>query len=162
EGTNHGWELELRRGPELEMGGGGLYSTAGDYAKFMGLFLNRGSGNGNQVLKPQTVELMSHNAMGDLKVTMLKTAMPNLTNDAEFFPGMPKNWGLSFMINEEPAPTGRTPGSLAWAGLANTYFWIDQSKGIGGVYLTQVLPFADSKALPLFFAFEKTVYQSAG
>ena len=155
-------DFELPQEPEFEMGGGGLYSTAGDYAKFMGLFLNRGSGNGNQVLKPQTVELMSHNAMGSLKVTMLKTAMPNLTNDAEFFPGMPKNWGLTFMINEETAPTGRTPGSLAWAGLANTYFWVDQSKGIGGVYLTQVLPFADSKALPLFFAFEKTVYQSAG
>ena len=155
-------DFELPQEPEFEMGGGGLYSTAGDYARFMGVFLNRGSGNGNQVLKPQTVELMSHNAMGSLKVTMLKTAIPNLTNDAEFFPGMPKNWGLSFMINEETAPTGRTPGSLAWAGLANTYFWIDQSKGIGGVYLTQVLPFADNKALPLFFAFEKTVYQSAG
>ena len=62
--------------------------------------------------------------MGNIfKVTMLKTPMPNLTKDAEFFPGMP-NWGLSFMINEEMAPTGRTPGSLAWAGLANTYFWI--------------------------------------
>jgi methyl acetate hydrolase len=155
-------DFELPQEPEFEMGGGGLYSTAGDYARFMGVFLNRGSGNGNQVLKPQTVELMSHNAMGSLKVTMLKTAMPNLTNDAEFFPGMPKNWGLTFMINEETAPTGRTPGSLAWAGLANTYFWIDQSKGIGGVYLTQVLPFADNKALPLFFAFEKTVYQSVG
>jgi CubicO group peptidase (beta-lactamase class C family) len=155
-------DFELPQEPEFEMGGGGLYSTAGDYARFIGVFLNRGSGNGNQLLKPQTVELMSHNAMGSLKVTMLKTAMPNLTNDAEFFPGMPKNWGLTFMINEETAPTGRTPGSLAWAGLANTYFWVDQSKGIGGVYLTQVLPFADSKALPLFFAFEKTVYQSAG
>jgi CubicO group peptidase (beta-lactamase class C family) len=126
------------------------------------VILNRGKGNGNQVLKPQTVELMSRNAMGPLKVTMLYTAMPNLTNDAEFFPGMPKNWGLSFMINEETAPTGRTPGSLAWAGLANTYFWIDQTKGIGGVYMTQVLPFADAKALPLFYAFETAVYKSMG
>jgi CubicO group peptidase (beta-lactamase class C family) len=93
---------------------------------------------------------------------MLKSEMPALTGDAEFFPGMPKNWGLSFMINEQAAPTGRTPGSLAWAGLANTYFWIDQNKGVGGVYMTQVLPFVDEKALPLFFAFEKTVYQSMG
>ena len=142
------------------MGGGGLYSTAGDYAKFARVFLNRGKGDGNQLLKSQTVDLMSRDAKGDLKVTMLKTQMPNLTNDAEFFPGMPKNWGLSFMINEERAPTGRTAGSLAWAGLANTYFWIDQSKGIGGVYMTQILPFADAKALPLFYAFEKNVYQS--
>jgi methyl acetate hydrolase len=155
-------ELEMPQEPEFEMGGGGLYSTAADYAKFVRVFLNGGKGNGNQILKPQTVDLMSRNAMGNLKVTMLKTEMPALTNDAEFFPGMPKNWGLSFMINEETAPTGRTPGSLAWAGLANTYFWIDQSKGIGGVYMTQVLPFADAKALPLFYAFEQTVYQSAG
>lgn len=93
---------------------------------------------------------------------MLKTAMPPLTGDAEFFPGMPKNWGLSFMINEEVAPTGRSAGSLAWAGLANTYFWIDPNKGVGGVYLSQILPFVDVKALPLFFAFEKSVYQSLG
>jgi hypothetical protein len=46
--------------------------------------------------------------------------------------------------------------------LANTYFWIDQQRGIGGVYLSQVLPFADAKALPLFYAFEKTVYDSLG
>ena len=57
------------------------------------------------------------------------------------------------------APTRAYPGSLAWAGLANTYFWIDQTKGVGGVYMTQVLPFVDRNALPLFFAFEKTVYQ---
>ena len=91
---------------------------------------------------------------------MLHTAMPNLSLDAEFFPGMPKGWGLSFMINNEQAPTGRTAGSLAWAGLANSFYWIDQARGLGGVYATQVLPFADHKALPLYFEFEKTVYQS--
>jgi CubicO group peptidase (beta-lactamase class C family) len=148
--------------PEFEMGGGGLYSTAGDYLMFVRMILNRGKANGNQVLKPETVDLMSRNAMGDLKVVMLKTVMPDLTNDAEFFPGMPKNWGLSFMINEQAAPTGRSVGSLAWAGLANTYFWIDPSKSIGGVYLTQILPFADTKSLSLFYAFEKAVYQSLG
>jgi CubicO group peptidase (beta-lactamase class C family) len=152
--------IEVPQEPEFEMGGGGLYSTAGDYLTFVRMILNRGTGNGNRVLKAETVDLMSRNAMGDTKVRMLKTAMPPLTNDAEFFPGMPKNWGLSFMINEERAPTGRSAGSLAWAGLANTYFWIDPHKGVGGVYLTQTLPFADTKALPLFYAFEKSVYQS--
>jgi methyl acetate hydrolase len=155
-------DIEIPQEPEFEMGGGGLYSTAGDYLLFVRMILNRGTGNGNRVLKAATVDLMSRNAMGDTKVRMLKTAMPALTNDAEFFPGMPKDWGLSFMINEERAPTGRSPGSLAWAGLANTYFWIDQRKGVGGVYLTQVLPFVDEKSLPLFFAFEKAVYQSMG
>jgi methyl acetate hydrolase len=111
-------------------------------------------------LKPETVDLMSRNHMGDLTVRMLKTAVPSVTNDAEFFPGMRKTWGLSFMINTETAPTGRSPGSLAWGGLANTYFWIDPVKGIGGVYFTQLFPFADHKAVQLFLDFEKAIYQS--
>ena len=85
--------------------------------------------------------------------------MPPLSNDAEFFPSMPKTWGLTFMINMEAAPTGRSAGSLAWAGLANSYYWIDPKKGVGGVYLTQILPFADAQSLPLYFAFEQTVYR---
>jgi CubicO group peptidase (beta-lactamase class C family) len=151
--------LEIPQNPEFEMGGGGLYGTAGDYAKFVRMMLNNGrSDRGEPVLKPETVAQMSKNAMGDCKVCLLKTAMAPLSNDAEFFPGMDKRWGLTFMINSEKAPTGRSPGSLAWAGLANTYYWIDQSKGVGGVYATQVLPFADVKSLPLFYAFEKAVY----
>jgi methyl acetate hydrolase len=151
--------LELPQEPEFEMGGGGLYSTAGDYLKFVRMMLNQGkSDKGETVLKPATVADMSKNAMGDSKVCLLKTAAPPFSNDAEFFPGMDKQWGLSFMINNDEAPTGRSPGSLAWAGLANTYYWIDQKKGVGGVYVTQVLPFVDVKALPLFYAFESTVY----
>jgi CubicO group peptidase (beta-lactamase class C family) len=153
-------DLEIPQEPEFDMGGGGLYSTAGDYLKFVRMILNRGAADGQRILKPETVDLMSRNAMGDLRVTLLKTALPPLSNDAEFFPGLSKSWGLSFMINDEPAPTGRSAGSLAWAGLANSYFWIDPAKGIGGVYLTQVLPFADRKSLPLFLEFETTVYRS--
>ena len=151
--------LELPQEPEFEMGGGGLYSTAGDYLKFVRMMLNRGkSDKGEAVLKPETVDQMSGNAMGDCKVCLLKTTAPPLSNDAEFFPGMDKQWGLSFMINNEQAPTGRSAGALAWAGLANTYYWIDQKKGIGGVYATQILPFADAKSLPLFYAFESAAY----
>ena len=154
-------DLELPQEPEFEMGGGGLYGTAGDYLKFVRMILNRGeSDDGEQVLKPETVDLMSKNAMGENRVGLLKTAIPPLSHDAEFFPGMSKSWGLSFMINNETAPTGRPPGSLAWAGLANTYYWIDPKNGVGGVYLSQILPFADHKSLPLFFDFEKAVYQS--
>ena len=97
--------------------------------------------------------------MGDCRVTLLKTAAPTLSNDAEFFPGVPKSWGLSFQINAEKAPTGRPAGGLMWAGLANTYFWIDQSTGIGGVYITQILPFADKKSLPLYYEFELVFYR---
>jgi CubicO group peptidase (beta-lactamase class C family) len=153
--------LEIPQQPEFEMGGGGLYGTAGDYAKFVRMMLNQGrSDRGEQVLKPETVAQMSKNAMGDCKVGLLRTAIPPLSNDAEFFPGIDKQWGLSFMINTAPAPTGRSAGSLAWAGLANTYYWIDQARGVGGVYATQILPFADTRSLPLFHAFEKAVYDA--
>jgi CubicO group peptidase (beta-lactamase class C family) len=151
-------DLEIPQEPEFEMGGGGLYGTVRDYARFVRMILNQGRADGQQVLKPETVAQMSANQMGECRVCRLSTAMPTLSNDAEFFPGMAKTWGLSFMINTERAPTGRNPGSLAWAGLANTYYWIDPTAGVGGVYATQVLPFADARALPLYLEFEKTVY----
>jgi methyl acetate hydrolase len=152
-------DVELPQEPEFEMGGG-LYGTAPDYLRLVRMILNRGRAGATQVLRPETVDLMSRNAMGDARVTLLRTAAPALSNDAEFFPGMAKSWGLSFMINNEAAPTGRSAGSLAWAGLANTYYWIDPARGLGGVYATQILPFADRKAVLLFFEFEKTVYRS--
>jgi len=152
-------ELEIPQEPEFEMGGGGLYSTAQDYLQFVRMILNRGKAAGGQVLKPETVDLMSRNNMGESRVTLLKTAAPPLSNDAEFFPGLPKSWGLSFQINEQKAPTGRPAGGLMWAGLANSYYWIDPTNGIGGVYLTQILPFADEKSLPLYYAFESAFYR---
>ncbi len=160
DGAWMGMEFTVEQDPEFEMGGGGLYSTVGDYLKFIRMILNKGAANGHRVLRPETVEAMSVNSMGDNRVVNLATAMPPYSNDAEFFPGMEKTWGLTFMINNEEAPTGRTAGSLAWAGLANSYFWIDPAKGIGGAYLTQVLPFADEKSLPLYLDFETAVYRS--
>jgi methyl acetate hydrolase len=151
--------FEMPQEPEFEMGGGGLYGTAADYLAFERLFLDEGrAAGGAQVLKPETVRLMAQNAIGDLNVQLLKTAAPAYSNDAEFFPGMVKKWGLGFMISTAQAAGGRSPGSLAWAGLANTYFWIDPAKGVAGVILMQLLPFADAKALAIFDRFEKAVY----
>lgn len=149
-----------KQDPPTENGGGGLYSTAGDYQRFMRMILNGGSGNGQQILKPETVAEMSRNNMGDIRVVMLETTNPARSLDAEFFPSVPKSWGLSFMINEETAPTGRPAGSLAWAGIQNTFFWIDPKSGLGGVYMAQVLPFVDEKTLANFYEFETAVYQS--
>jgi methyl acetate hydrolase len=59
-------------------------------------------------------------------------------------------------------PDGRSPSSLAWAGLGNTYFWIDPTKSIAGVILMQPIPFADPKALGLLDSFEKAVYAALG
>ncbi len=162
-GEDGGWiplEFTIEQDPEFEMGGAGLYSTVADYLKFIRMILNRGAANGHRVLKPETVEAMSANSIGNNCVVKLSTAMPPYSNDAEFFPGMEKTWGLTFMINNEAAPTGRTTGSLGWAGLANSYFWIDPAQGIGGAYLTQILPFADEKSLPLYLEFETAVYRS--
>ena len=150
--------FELPQEPELHMGGGGLYGTAGDYLKFQQVFLHEGRFNGAQVLKPETVRSMAQNHIGDLNVRLLETAMPPYSNDAEFFPGMIKKWGLGFMINTASVPGRRGAGSLAWAGLGNTYFWIDPDEGVAGVILTQLIPFADPKALALLEQFETAVY----
>lgn len=152
--------FELPQQPEFQMGGGGLYGIAEDYLAFEQVFLNEGRANGRQVLRPETVQLMSQNAIGGLDVRLLKTAVPAYSNDAEFFPGMQKKWSLGFMISTEAVPGGRGPGSLAWAGLGNTYFWIDPAKGIAGVILMQLIPFAD--ALALLDGFEKALYAALG
>jgi len=154
--------FELPQDPEFQMGGGGLYGTAANYLAFERLFLNQGRVNGRQVLRPETVQLMSQNAIGELDVRGLETAVPAYSNNAEFFPGIRKKWGLGFMISPEPMPGGRGPGSLAWAGLGNTYFWIDPAKGVAGVVLMQLIPFADPKALTLLDGFEKTLYAALG
>jgi methyl acetate hydrolase len=150
----------LPQGPQFQMGGGGLYSTAQDYLRFTQMLLHRGTFNGNQVLQPETVYTMSQNHIGDLDCVELRTAMPSLSHNANFFPGMPQKWGLSFLINTAQTPQGRSPGSLAWAGLANTFFWIDPTQRVTGVFLTQILPFFDPKAITLFRAYEAAVYKS--
>lgn len=150
--------FEIEQNPEFCMGGGGLYGTAGDYIKFTQMILNKGRGNGNQVLKPETVALMGQNHIGDLTIGKMTTVAPMYTNDVDLFPDIVKKWGLSFLINTAKTPEGRSAGSLAWAGLANTYFWIDPARDVAGVILMQVLPFVDAKCLEAFAGFERGVY----
>ncbi len=151
-------ELELPQDPEVHMGGHGLYSTAQDYAKFLRMWLNDGDGPGGRVLRKETVEMAERNHLGDLKVKMLPGVIPTLSNDAEFFPGMSKSWALTFMVNDEDAPTGRPAGSLAWAGLANLFYWIDRSNGVAGFWATQILPFADPTSVVGYLDLETAVY----
>ncbi len=153
------FEFEIPQEPEFEMGGGGLYGTMGDYLKFVRMILSGGQLGGERVLRPETVASLSLNHMGNNRVVNLKAAIA-LSNDAEFFPGVAKSWSLAFQINHEAVDTGRPAGALMWAGLANSYYWIDPASGVGGVYMTQIFPFADSEALPLYYAFETAVYDS--
>jgi methyl acetate hydrolase len=150
--------FELEQEPEFHMGGGGLYGTAADYIKFTQMILNKGRGNGNQLLKPETVALMSQNHIGDLTMGKMTTVAPMYTNDVDLYPDIVKKWGLSFLITTAKTPEGRSAGSLAWAGLANTYFWIDPARDVAGVILMQLLPFADAKCLEAFAGFERGVY----
>jgi methyl acetate hydrolase len=150
--------FELEQNPEFHMGGGGLYGTAADYLKFCQMILNKGKGNGNQVLKPETVALMGQNNIGDLTMGKMPTVAPMYTNDVDLYPDIVKKWGLSFLINTAKTPEGRSAGSLAWAGLANTYYWIDPARDVAGVILMQLLPFADKKCLEAFAGFERGVY----
>jgi methyl acetate hydrolase len=154
--------FEMEQTPEFHMGGGGLYGTAADYIKFTQMILNKGKGNGNQLLKPETVALMGQNNIGAIEVGKMTTALPPFTNDVDLYPGMVKKWGLSFLINTAKTPEGRSPGSLAWAGLANTYFWIDPARNVAGVILMQLLPFADGKCLEAFAGFERGIYAGLG
>jgi methyl acetate hydrolase len=147
--------------PEVDMGGHGLWSTVPDYLRFLRMWLDDGaSPSGEQVLRPETVELAVANQLGELKVKALPGVIPALSNDAEFFPGLSKSWSYTFMVNDEDAPTGRPAGSIAWAGLANLYFWIDRRNDIAGYWATQVLPFADAASVGGYLDLEAATYRA--
>lgn len=147
---------------EFYPGGGGLFSTASDYLRFLQALMHGGELEGNRILGEETVALMGQNHMGALDVQPLPTQMPHMSNPVDLFPGMSKKWGLSFLINTEAGPSGRSAGSLAWAGLNNTYYWLDPVKKVAGVLMTQTLPFADPAVLETLDSFERAVYDSIG
>ena len=152
------FQMPPAENPEFDSGGGGLFSTMTDYARFMRMILNDGVLDGTRVLAAETVAQMATNQMGAVRVTGLKSANPAFFSDADIFPDTPKSWGLSFMINEEPLPNGCPTGALMWCGAFNSYFWIDKTTGIAGCYLSQVLPFFDAGASGNFFDFQNAVY----
>jgi methyl acetate hydrolase len=140
-------------------GGGGLYSTAGDYVKFMQMLLRGGAAGKTRILQAKTVAMMAQNQIGDLQAGRLTSVMPDLSNDVDFHPGFVDKFGLGFLINPVGYQGGRSKGSLAWAGLANTYFWIDPGKKMCAVILMQILPFVDKEGISLLRNFEREVYK---
>jgi methyl acetate hydrolase len=153
-------DFELPQEPEVHMGGHGLYATVGDYCRFIRMWLNDGAGEHGRVLKPETVRMAEQNGLGEKKIKMLPGVIAQLSNDAEFFPGLSKSWALTFMVNDEAAPTGRPAGALGWAGLANLFYWIDRRNGVGGFWATQILPFADPTSFGGYMEFETAVYRT--
>jgi methyl acetate hydrolase len=153
-------DLALPQPPEMDCGGHGLYATVGEYMKFIRMILNDGAGPHGRVLRSETVAAMAKDglaAMG-LQSTGWDTSIPSLSNKGEFFPGIEKGWAYTFMTNRERTPSGRPANSLMWAGLANSFYWIDRQSGIGGYWATQILPFQDCASYPGFVDFETTVY----
>ena len=152
--------LETQFTPEFYAGGGGLYSTGRDYMTFLQALLREGSLNGTRILKSETVALMHRNAIGDIPAGILKTQNPGRSNDVDFFPGARVRWSLAHMLNVDAGPNGRSAGTVSWGGIFNTYYWIDPAKRVTGMIMTQILPFADPRALKLYGQLERSVYDA--
>lgn len=148
----------MEQAPEFFSGGAGLYGTVGDYVRFLRMLLNDGAAAGGRVLKPETVDLLFANHTGSREWPGMKTAVSALSNDVDFLPGQPKRWSLGFLRNEEDVPGRRRAGSGFWAGLANSYFWVDRKSRLCGVTASAYFPFADPAALDLFDTFERDAY----
>jgi len=133
-------------------------AVSDDYLAFLQALMNQGRYRGGQLLQAKTVALMNQNQIGDITAGILKTTAPQRSNDVDFFPGIPCRWGLGYMISTQQGPNGRSAGSVTWAGIFNTYYWLDPQKRIAGVFLTQILPFADIPAVRAYGDFEKAIY----
>ena len=143
---------------EFLPGGHGLSGTGGDYMRFLRMILNGGTLDGARILKDDTVVLMTQNQVGDLRAGALTSADASMSTVFDLFPDQHTGWGLGFLINPEPAPGRRAAGSLSWAGLANTHYWIDPASNRAGLMLTQIFPFGDAAVMSLLADFETAVY----
>lgn len=143
---------------EFDMGGGGLTSTALDYGRFLRMVLCGGELDGARILSGPTLAEMGRNQIGDIRAGYMGTAIPELAQPFDSYPDQQTGWGLTWLINPEPTAEGRSAGSLAWAGIFNSYYWADPAAGIAGVFVSQVSPFGHPAALDAFQALERFAY----
>lgn len=145
--------------PAAFNGGGGLLSTAADYIRFTQMILRRGlAADGTRILQGRTVKAMSTNQTGELEAGKIRTTMSSRSRDVDFHTGHSDRFGLGFLINPKPYDGGRSAGSLAWAGLYNTFYWIDPKRGVSAVLMMNFLPFCDDAAMAMLRDFERSVY----
>ncbi|HTD75908.1 MAG TPA: serine hydrolase domain-containing protein [Steroidobacteraceae bacterium] len=125
--TGSGVQLvNVRDQPKFESGGGGLVSTAGDYARFLQMLLNKGSFDGARYLSRKTIELMTADHLGPI------TGAPDL-----LLPGY--GFGLGFAVRLQPG-ISHVPGSVGqyfWGGLAGTTFWVDPAEELLAIMMIQ-------------------------
>ena len=138
-----------------------LYSTAQDYGKFMEMLLNGGSLGPAKILSERSVKMMGENNIGPIFVELQLAADQSLSKPFPLGAGRDK-FGLGFQIasSDPKYAKFRSEGSLSWAGIYNTEFWIDPKRYIGVVMMMQVLPFYDDGAIRTMRDFEELVYQN--
>lgn len=156
------FQRQLPAEREFISGGGTIHSKTSDYLAFVRMLLNDGEAERGRVLAPKTVARLSENRTPGMTVSTLDPAIPSMSNAVNLLPRTAKAWGLGMMVNLEQLATGRRAGSLSWAGLPNTWFWVDRAAGIGGVLMTQILPFADPAVMDVFEQFEGSAYAALG
>ena len=142
-------------------GDGGLYSTIEDYSRFVRMLLNGGTLNGRKILNETSIKMMGQNAIGNIFVELQPDADKQRTKPFPLGAGKDK-FGLGFQIaSADPATKGfRSPGSMSWAGIFNTEFWVDPVKHVGAVQMMQLLPFYDDGAIRTLRGFEETIYKN--
>ena len=145
--------------PEFYGMGHALYSTAPDYMRFLRMVLNKGALDGARILSEAGIASMLANQIGSTPIPCLKTAVPAITADAEFFPGRRKSHSLAFMRFEEDVPGMRQAGSQGWAGVLNSHFWFDPKADVAGLLMTQSLPFVEPRFMSAYEAFERAAYR---
>lgn len=141
-------------------GDGGLYSTARDYGKFLQMLLNGGTLDGKEILSPHAVRQMGENQIGAMFVQTQPVAIPERSRPFPIGAGRDK-FGLGFQIQSDNScdTQYRSPGSLSWAGINNTHFWLDPKRQIAAIVLMQVLPFYDDDAISVLRDIEAVVYR---
>ena len=154
------YELAPPSQPEVYGMGHNLYSTAPDYLRFLRMVLRGGELDGNRILSKQAVADMTADQMQGLTLEKLVTAAPELTADFDPFPGTRVTHSFAFMRNEEAIVGRRSAGSLSWAGLCNTHYWLDPARDIAAVIMTQSLPFVEERFMATYDAYERAVYAS--
>ena len=146
--------------PEFYGVGHALYSTAPDYLRFLRMYLNKGALDGARILSETGVGSMLANQIGSTPIPLLKTVVPAITADAEFFPGRRKSHSMAFMRFDEDIPGMRHAGSQGWAGVLNSHFWFDPKADLAGVLMTQSLPFVEPRFASTYEKFERAAYRS--
>ena len=149
-------DSDLAQDPEFWAGGHSLYSTPMEYLKFQQLLLRGGELDGKRILRTDTVEQMFANQIGEIAIRPFESFLPSVSDTFDLGPG--HQWGFGLLLNSRREVGLRHPGSGGWAGVYNTFFWVDRTRGITAAFYTQTLPFYDGKVIGAYREFERAVY----